>query len=184
MPGKVKKQTKYKEIAAFLHGVACDEGSNKPKYLRNQSDAMGMGKSTVLSFLVFQLCICFQHIQLTLDGWICSREARGASVLNEAHLIFAGSTTKWSTSRSWPRMDAFTSLRAGCSKPLRWDIFILDFRFFTPAAALSVNTLTLACIYSIPPEQCKGKLWPFLFILHLQCLSSLDLRCRNKLILS
>lgn len=81
-------------------------------------------------------------------------------------------------------MAAFTSPRAGCSKLSRWGIFILDFRFYTPAAALSVNTLTLACIYTIPREQCKGKPLSFLFILHLQCLSSLDLRYRNKLMAS
>lgn len=74
-PRKVKKQTNYKEIAAISHGVACDEGSNKPKCLHKQSDAMGMGKSTVLSFLVFHLFICFQHFQesLVMDGYVADR---------------------------------------------------------------------------------------------------------------
>lgn len=64
----------------------------------------------------------------------------------------------------------------------RGETFLFYFRFYLPAAALCVITLTLACIYTIPREQRKGKPLLFLFILHLQCFSSLDLRCRNKLI--
>lgn len=72
------------------------------------------------------------------------RHQRSTRRISFCFVFFAGSTRKWSTSRFWPRMGAFTSRRAGSSKRCWWDIFTL-------AATLTVNTLAWFCI---PTEQC------------------------------